>query len=371
MPNNKNWTWDDHKYKSREWVKGKWQYTYNTIKNTANKVKETTKLVANDTSKFVRNTKPIATSAVNGAKVGLNQVKEAVTTKVQETTKVMGDKLEQEKKNRQNKIDQQKEEIKKIVENNMNKNGALPVIAIVGIGILSLLATKVAIGLIATAVAINEAINDNAEYAKTLNNDNETQRRAAKLDDSESKANLQVTIQEKNDIMKKVNPNYNNGKDLGYAMNCYSCSLSYDMQRRGYDNIEAIYDEDGEYFTTVTFCYQNAKVVDMAPENPRKGFSESEAKELMSNMLNDYPEGAYGNFCVTWTPPYGFAGGHSMIWEIENGEVVIRDCQSNKTYTGTDVEKILKKSGSINYFRADNLEVNEYQMNRFIQEKGA
>ena len=31
----------------------------------------------------------------------------------------------------------------------------------------------------------------------------------------------------------------------------------------------------------------------------------------------------------------------------------------------------VKKSGSVNYFRADNLEVNEYQMSMFVQEKGA
>lgn len=63
-------------------------------------------------------------------------------------------------------------------------------------------------------------------------------------------------------------------------------------------------------------------------------------------------EGARGNFITEWT----LGGAHSISWEVENGEIVYRDCQSNEK---VDLDRWLGMSDGFYYFRTDNLTPNE------------
>ena len=57
MANNDAWSWDKHKYKSKEWVKGSWKYVYDTAKKTTDKVKKTVEDVSSKTSNTLKETR--------------------------------------------------------------------------------------------------------------------------------------------------------------------------------------------------------------------------------------------------------------------------------------------------------------------------
>lgn len=335
-----DWNWDQHKYKAKEWVNGKWQYIYNTAKNTSQKVQ-------NKAVQVSKSAKVYANNAYNNGR-------SVVTT----AANVIKDKAQDKVTSEIDRIKQAREEAKKYIEENQ-KTKALPAAAVVGIGILSLIATR----LIVKAAMLLVASNEFAKQAKTWNSDNTKQRELAKSDDRPTKAQS-MTDNQKQQIMDQINPKYNT-KDSGWANNCYSCTLSYDLNRRGISS-SAIYDTDGEAFDNIANCYQDAKNVDITASNPQKGFSEEESKEFVNNIINDYPDGAYGNLCLTWTPPFGLVGGHSIVWEKTDGKVIFRDCQNNTIYESEDdIYRVLRKSGYVNYFRADNLEISD-QMASYV-----
>ena len=370
-----SWTWDNAKYKAKEWVNGKWKYIYNTAKNTSNKVSNT----VNEAKSSVRNAYNQGRSSVNTA---INNSKQAINTAVDKTKEVartvnqkaqdvknnVTDKVNAEKQKYNEQIKQRKEEIKKDVEENIDKKGALPALAIVGIAVLGIIASKVALDFILTAIAIKQYNDEMNEIIKEINTYIDDQRNAARNDNAESKAtNPNMSSSEKDAIARKCNPNYDPYGDPGYSTNCYSCSIAYDMNRRGIE-CEAVRDEDGEYTDWYANAYIDPKRVQGTPENPSKGFSKKDTEKFCAQLLSDYPDGAYGNLGVVWTPPYGSAGGHSIVWEIDNGEVVIRDCQSGEIYKGTkEIHQMMQHVGSYDYFRADNLEINESIMRENIQ----
>ena len=350
-----DWSWDNHKYKSKEWVNGKWQYIYNTAKNTSNTVKSKVKEVSNNAKTVYDATKNTAKNLSNLGRTAIDKSKEEVV----DQAKKVQNKVESEI----DKIKKAKEDAQKIVEERENTIGAFPVALVFGLAILGLIAAKI----IADKVAIVEASNEAAEKVKKLNDNISDQRNKARSDDAETKAKP-ATEEEKRNIQKRINPNYNPENTDGWSNNCYSCSFAYDMNRRGIE-CTAINDVDGASFDLISGCYQDAKTVDVAPEDPQKGFNEEEQKEFIQNMIDDYPDGAYGNICVTWTPPYGLIGGHSMVWEKQDGKIVIRDCQTNETYDSeAEVRKILSMTGAAYYFRTDNLEVSD-QMYNYIAQK--
>ena len=175
---------------------------------------------------------------------------------------------------------------------------------------------------------------------------------------------------------------------------CWSCSLSYELRRRGYD-VEAIdtnqgeYEhvylkafkefEDGSYYlkkkreakdiaceATKEFNIQGDKDTAskiFADENNRAKMAENYIKA----MERSYPEGSRGMFTIYW---YG-GSAHAVNWEIKNGKLMIRECQKNYTATGKDAVKYLQRcGGEYNYalndyglacsaYRTDNLTINE------------
>lgn len=151
--------------------------------------------------------------------------------------------------------------------------------------------------------------------------------------------------------MAAVNSFYYSKTNMDYQTNCYSCSAAYDLRRRGYD-VEAIADgdKDGATRSEIRSWYNvsdndtDLKTVRINDKNRNEVASEIE------NDLKQYGDGARGILTTYWT----IGSGHAVVWEVDNGEVVIRDCQLNYI---ASLDDYAQRSDSIEYFRTDNREV--------------
>lgn len=186
--------------------------------------------------------------------------------------------------------------------------------------------------------------------------------------------------------MALVNPNYRSGERQKYDENCAACTLTYDLRRRGYD-VEVLSEQatsdDGTGNVGMTFkdilsCYKNVPETNISVMPGFRSFghaiieknniSENDVRKSLKTLESEllkYGDGARGNFCVYWRA----GGGHSVVWEVENGKVVIRDSQVNKTHTLEDY------ASNIFYFesvRTDNVEpserITQYVKNREREE---
>lgn len=154
----------------------------------------------------------------------------------------------------------------------------------------------------------------------------------------------------------EINPMYHS-QQMEWTNNCSYCTAAYDLRQRGYD-VEAgmVEDLDGETYTEILSWYNDPKLVTMEEIKIKQGISyystkETEA-EAIENELKSYGDGARGHFLVTWEQ----GGAHDVIWEVDNGEVVLRDCQNNETVSVYDYYQYANRA---EYFRSDNLEINE------------
>ena len=163
--------------------------------------------------------------------------------------------------------------------------------------------------------------------------------------------------------MAAINPMYHTNNKNNYNENCGACTIAYDLRRRGYDVAavdEDMYHKSGGTLNDLVDCYDNAKLIDQSYIARKYNISEESlsghpTKELVSCMEKEMlseGEGARGNFLTVWS----LGGGHSISWEVENGEIVYRDCQTNEK---VELDKWLGLSDEFYYFRTDNLTPNE------------
>lgn len=163
--------------------------------------------------------------------------------------------------------------------------------------------------------------------------------------------------------MAAINPIYHTDNKSQYDENCGACTVAYDLRRRGYDVAavdEDTYRKSGGTLDDLVDCYDNAKLIDQSYiarkyNISKESLSAHPTKELVSCMEKEMVsegEGARGNFLTVWS----LGGGHSISWEVENGEVVYRDCQTNEK---VEIDKWLGLSDEFYYFRTDNLTPNE------------
>ena len=163
--------------------------------------------------------------------------------------------------------------------------------------------------------------------------------------------------------MAAINPIYHTNDKSQYDENCGACTIAYDLRRRGYDVAavdEDMYRKSGGTLNDLVDCYDNAKLIDQSYIARKYNINEESlsghpTKELVSCMEKEMlseGEGARGNFLTVWS----LGGGHSISWEVENGEIVYRDCQTNEK---VELDKWLGISDEFYYFRTDNLTPNE------------
>ena len=81
-------------------------------------------------------------------------------------------------------------------------------------------------------------------------------------------------------------------------------------------------------------------------------FTKEEATEIVESMADQYPEGAYGHFLVSWSD----GGGHDCVWSKEGGKIIIRDCQTGKV---VNPQEYIQRSYDVSYFRADDKELSD------------
>ena len=156
--------------------------------------------------------------------------------------------------------------------------------------------------------------------------------------------------------LKRVNPEVNDF-NTNSKSNCMLCTMTYEMRRRGYD-VTAEKASTGYLPGDVKRWFPKVKIQsfmsdDVKTDRSRSikaslGFNTKYAKEVISE-LEKQPDGARGNLMITW----GNGGGHSMIYEIQNGKVVIRDGQVNRTYP--NAASILANCTDITAMRLDNV----------------
>lgn len=147
--------------------------------------------------------------------------------------------------------------------------------------------------------------------------------------------------------------------------NCFLCTTTYELRRRGY---EVYANGDNVGYTTQTFnrWYKNPKVrfanefnITAAKKlrletgkEPTLSQVRTEGYKLAQEALRSQPEGSRGNLCVTWK----HGGGHSMIYEIRNGELIIRDAQIKSA--NVNPKTIFKQCTELSFCRTDNLKLN-------------
>lgn len=148
-----------------------------------------------------------------------------------------------------------------------------------------------------------------------------------------------------------------------FRNNCASCSLAYELRRRGYD-VEAgpitstapdVHMMGNMYGLSDASFLSNGKgvhkVTDINSDNEKR-----KAREIEQTILNTYGNGTRGQFVLQWR----LMGGHSVVWECNDNKVIIRDCQSNETYTVLDE---IEKAETCDFFRTDDIDIDNIKLN--------
>ena len=138
---------------------------------------------------------------------------------------------------------------------------------------------------------------------------------------------------------------YDTGKPQ-YKMNCTMCTTAYDLRRRGYD-VKA---------ETSIVGRTEKDVASWFKDTTKRDFYKTKKFDEFKQKLNEQPDGSRGNV-ITGVGPYDSK--HSMVWEKKNGKVIIRDCQSDISYTDLNKSIIrLKSRHGYQVLRTDNREIN-------------
>lgn len=433
MPTNDG-AWDKHKYKAREWVKGTWRYIYDTAKKTTDKAKETAKEVSFKVSNLKDNTKDsiskskdyISNKFENTKNAAEKIIDSKINNKKDESINATYYKQDIETYRDTSKV--YKYKYTDLIQDIMKEN---PIPTSIGIGLSILTGTTIP-ALLGIGIADTIIDNKNREnklkaklkanrevYEEQNRKDEESQRDIrdkinniktvedfknltdeeklvfkqkdlftysiwdAKADDRPSQA-VEMSDDEEAKKASENNPGYWENiydENNNYDENCWICTLAYGEQRKGnevYPDDEL--DEHGnkyEMFNEDIFSlYDDPKVINFGDEY--NGYDSDDQKKIVNTMLDTYPDGSYGAMNVQWL----FGGGHSLFWEISNGEVIIRDTQNDEIYYQegssnngtyyneyiTDVESLLSYTWNCQIFRTDNVDLKS-ETNKYLKDK--
>lgn len=163
--------------------------------------------------------------------------------------------------------------------------------------------------------------------------------------------------------MKRVNPGFNNG-DWATKYNCACCTYAYEMRRRGYD-VAANGNYDAGFARNYLKYFKGSQEIPIvshsvikngSPEMKQwnrykelaaKGKNYETAKKTIRALKSQ--GNARGNLLVNW----GAGDGHSLVYEVDNGKLTIRDCQLGKKVNPYET---LSKCTMTRYVRLDNLD---------------
>lgn len=180
------------------------------------------------------------------------------------------------------------------------------------------------------------------------------ERRYFKKREEESKLDKKTGLYKKTkeltdkEDLSNVNPAYGS-YNIDKHNNCMLCTTTYDLRRRGYDvtsNVASYGYTNGD----IKRWYPKAKINDVSAQGEDGKYSK---KALVENTISELSKqkNSRGNLTVAWD---SHNGGHSMVYEVNNGKVRILDGQTNKIYENP--EKILNKVKQVSYVRLDNIQ---------------
>lgn len=326
----------DHKYVKREMRNGKWRYWYKTpgVKNSSG-IKVNKTLNISKVNSWIESGKDSISKLADTTKKNVKKFTAKVSESSAEAKQLFTDKTYKSYTKGKDVVD--KAISKKVSEITSNKEK-------LSAGYLRTITKIDSIG----SAAFNLA---SAAFCAVQ----------AAMDTPKSFSELKkITTKQSNaDHQKAINPEYGLGFLYDYSYNCTFCTAAYDLRKRGYD-VEANPISMPEAYTLDSICswYKGADPVYEQHVKARAGsvissaeYSENRAK-ILDNSLRSNGDGARGHLCLEWTN----GGGHDIVWEIENGKVVYRDCQSNML---VNIEDTLAYTTTYQYLRTDNLEMTE------------
>lgn len=166
-----------------------------------------------------------------------------------------------------------------------------------------------------------------------------------------------TTETNQNEDMAACNPKYLKGGV--YKNNCISCALAYDLRRRGYDvksmPIDTTSATNGSLPVQLDFYKGEKLEIFEVPEDP------DVAMKQFTNRILKYGDDSRGMLRIRWKN----GDGHAVIWEVDDGSVIIRDPQNN---TMIDLSDYVSRAKTFYYFRTDNLEPTE-KVTRFVKNR--
>jgi hypothetical protein len=138
--------------------------------------------------------------------------------------------------------------------------------------------------------------------------------------------------------------------------NCMLCTTTYDMRQRGYD-VTAQLDSQGYNFADLKRWYPGVKFEHTSRYNENgRGITQQEYVQRTISNLVKQGDGARGNLMLAWN----MGGAHSIVYEVKNGQLILKDGQSGKIYSADRMmnkpESLLRTSFANSYARLDNLE---------------
>lgn len=166
---------------------------------------------------------------------------------------------------------------------------------------------------------------------------------------------MENTIESIKEDLAAINP-------TGSKTNCVACAVAYDMRRRGFDVMAKTKGDEGYWEADVYQWYKNPEFVALSETKDQQ-----DAYDKLTTRLKEYGEGARGMVSGIWDmPPY--TGGHTIAWQIIEGEAVFLDGQINKVYDEPydDIFSGFVKD-EIRYARLDNLEIRSKKITEAVK----
>ena len=136
------------------------------------------------------------------------------------------------------------------------------------------------------------------------------------------------------------------------------------MRRRGFD-VQAKTASVGYSYDDVNVWYPKAKVMKIEHKNTildEMGYTHTLTRDT-KKILAAQGDGARGNIMVHWDMDHG-GGGHSMVYEVQKGKVIIRCPQSNQTWKDAS---ILNSCMSVSYARLDNVDFDPKKIKEAVE----
>lgn len=183
--------------------------------------------------------------------------------------------------------------------------------------------------------------------------------------------------------VSRTNSNYGSG--IEYSVNCAYCTMAYDLRRRGY-NVEAKGNTSGLGLSAsdIANCYTNIRTgkpptvvmsntfykslsltnitsLAKAGDTTRYQYVTS----LASYCVEQYGEGSRGALGIAWSKESG-GSGHSLAWEVKDGEFVVYDAQNSTQLTMNGLYTYSSYADSMTIIRLDDCEPNE-NIDEYIQ----